>query len=52
MIEYLPSIVLFGSIAVILIILGVLMIGLYFMIKKLMFYNASLKKQNRDDKDD
>ncbi|MDY0236548.1 MAG: hypothetical protein RBR71_10985 [Gudongella sp.] len=51
MIEYLPSIVLFGSIAILL-LLGALMIGLYFMIKKLMFYNASLKNQNRDDKDD
>ncbi|WP_409227288.1 hypothetical protein [Gudongella sp. SC589] len=49
MIEYLPSITLIGLIAVVIVIIGAIMIGLYFMAKKLIAYNASLRNQNKDD---
>lgn len=46
--EYLPSIILLGTIAIAIILIGAIMIGLYFMIKKLIAYNASLRNQNDD----
>lgn len=52
MIEYLPSIVLFGTILTVIIILGAFMIGLYFMIKKLIIFNHSLKNPEKDEKDE
>jgi hypothetical protein len=49
MTEYLPFITLIGTIAVVMVLIGALMIGLYFMAKKLIAYNASLRNQNKDD---
>ncbi len=48
MTEYLPSIILLGTIAITIILIGAIIIGLYFMIKKLITYNASLRDQNKD----
>ncbi|MCR3955592.1 MAG: hypothetical protein NUK57_04790 [Gudongella sp.] len=51
MIEYMPSIVLFGTIIAVIMVLGTFIIGLYFMIKKLIIFNDSLKNQKKDDRD-
>lgn len=51
MIEYMPSIVLFGTIIAVIMVLGTFIIGLYFMIKKLIIFNDSLKNKKKDDRD-
>ncbi|MDY0237031.1 MAG: hypothetical protein RBR71_13480 [Gudongella sp.] len=49
MTEYLPSIVLLGLIVIVIIILGAFIIGLYFMIKRLILFNDSLKNKTNEE---